>query len=110
MISSEFRWPTQWRSFMAMERLAICDYFRNVQDPRRDRRKRHLLIDIITITICGVIGGANTWVDIETFARTRQEWLQRFLRLPNGIPSHDTIERVFSLINPRSLQRCVLAW
>jgi predicted transposase YbfD/YdcC len=95
---------------MATERLAICDYFRNVHDPRRDRLKRHLLIDIITIAICGVIGGANTWVDIETFARNRQEWLQRFLRLPNGIPSHDTIERVFSLINPRSLQRCVLAW
>jgi len=95
---------------MATERLAICDYFRNVPDPRRDRLKRHLLIDIITIAICGVIGGANTWVDIETFARNRQEWLARFLRLPNGIPSHDTIERVFSLINPRSLQRCLLAW
>jgi predicted transposase YbfD/YdcC len=95
---------------MATERLAICDYFRNVRDPRRDQRKRHLLLDIITIAICGVIGGANTWVDIETFGRNRQEWLSRFLRLPNGIPSHDTIERVFSLINPASLQRCLLAW
>jgi predicted transposase YbfD/YdcC len=90
--------------------LAICQHFRNLPDPRRDHLKRHLLIDIVTIAICGVIGGANTWVDIETFATNRQEWLAKFLRLPNGIPSHDTIERVFSLINPRSMQRCVLSW
>ena len=95
---------------MSTGRLAICEYFRNLRDPRRDHLKQHLLIDIITIAICGVIGGANTWVDIETFAHNRKDWLAQFLRLPNGIPSHDTIERVFSLINPRSLQRCLLAW
>jgi predicted transposase YbfD/YdcC len=90
--------------------LAICQHFRNLQDPRRDHLKRHLLIDIVTIAICGVISGADTWVDMETFATNRHEWLSQFLRLPNGIPSHDTIERVFSLIHPRSLQRCVLSW
>jgi predicted transposase YbfD/YdcC len=95
---------------MTTGRLAICQHFRNLRDPRRDHLKRHLLIDIVTIAICGVIGGANTWVDIETFATNRQAWLAQFLQLPNGIPSHDTIERVFSLINPRSFQRCVLAW
>ena len=95
---------------MTTDRLAICAYFRNLRDPRRDHLKLHLLIDIVTIAICGVIAGSNTWIDIETFARNRHEWLAQFLELPNGIPSHDTIERVFSLINPRSLQRCLLAW
>ena len=95
---------------MSTGRLAICQHFRNLRDPRRDHLKLHLLIDIVTIAICGVIGGANTWVDIETFATNRHAWLAQFLQLPNGIPSHDTIERVFSLINPRAFQRCVLAW
>jgi predicted transposase YbfD/YdcC len=95
---------------MAAGQLAICKFFRNLRDPRREHLKQHLLIDIVTIAICGVIGGSNTWVDMETFARNRQEWLEKFLRLPNGIPSHDTIERVFSLIPPDSLQRCLMAW
>jgi predicted transposase YbfD/YdcC len=95
---------------MSTNRLAICQHFRNLRDPRRDHRKLHLLIDIVTIAICGVIGGANTWVDMETFATQRHAWLAQFLQLPNGIPSHDTIERVFSLLNPRSLQRCILSW
>jgi predicted transposase YbfD/YdcC len=95
---------------MSTGRPAICEYFRNLRDPRRDHLKQHLLIDIVTIAVCGVMGGANTWVDMETFALNRQEWLAQFLQLPNGVPSHDTIERVFSLINPRSLQRCLLAW
>jgi predicted transposase YbfD/YdcC len=95
---------------MLTDQLAICQHFRNLRDPRRDHLKQHLLIDIITIAISAVIGGADTWVDMETFARNRHAWLAQFLQLPNGIPSHDTIERVFSLLNPRSLQRCVLAW
>src|SRR5277367_7163043 len=80
---------------MSTGRPALCEHFRNLRDPRRDHLKQHLLMDIITIAVCGVIGGANTWVDMETFARNRQDWLAQFLQLPNGIPSHDTIERVF---------------
>ncbi len=95
---------------MSTGRPAICEHFRNLRDPRRDHLKQHLLMDIITIAVCGVSGGANTWVDMETCARNRRDWLAQFLQLPNGIPSHDTIERVFSLLNPRSLQRCLLAW
>lgn len=95
---------------MTTSHLAIHQYFRNLRDPRRDHLKRHLLIDIVTIAICAVMSGADTWIDIETFAVNRRDWLAKFLKLPNGIPSHDTIERVFSLINPRSFQRCVLAW
>ena len=96
---------------MAAGQLAICKFFRNLRDPRREHLKQHLLIDIVTIAICGVIGGSNTWVDMETFARNRQEWLEKFLRLPNGIPSHDTIERVFSPgrthYKPRRLSHCL---
>ena len=95
---------------MTTSHLAIHQYFWNLRDPRRDHLKQHLLIDIVTIAICAVMSGADTWIDIETFAVHRQDWLAKFLKLPNGIPSHDTIERVFSLINPRSFQRCVMAW
>lgn len=110
MISSKVASRNPRRKIMATGQLAICKFFRNLRDPRREHLKQHLLIDIVTIAICGVIGGSNTWVDMETFARNRQEWLEKFLRLPNGIPSHDTIERVFSLIHPDSLQRCLMAW
>src|ERR1700728_3774293 len=91
------------RRTMSTGRPAICEYFRNLRDPRCDHLKQHLLIDIITIAVCGVMGGANTWIDMEPVARNRHDWLPRFLKLTNGIPSPDTIERVFSLVNPRSL-------
>jgi predicted transposase YbfD/YdcC len=89
---------------------AIQQDLRNLRDPRRDHLKQQLLSDSVTSAICAVMSGADTWIDIETFAVNRPDWLAKFLRLPNGIPSHDTIERVFSRINPRSFQRCVLAW
>ena len=80
---------------MAQPHLAIKNYFRKLRDPRRPGRKRHLLLDIIVITLCGTIAGCNDWQQIETFARARHDWLRKFLRLPAGIPSHDTLERVF---------------
>jgi predicted transposase YbfD/YdcC len=90
--------------------LKISTYFRKLKDPRRNRRKLHLLIDIITITICAVIAGCNDWQQIAIFARCRQDWLKKFLRLPNGIPSHDTLERVFDRLDPRAFQACFRAW
>jgi predicted transposase YbfD/YdcC len=95
---------------MAYPSFAIKHYFRKVADPRMDRHKRHLLIDIITITICGVICGCNDWQQIATFARARQDWLKKFLRLPNGIPSHDTFERVFDLLDPQQFQVAFRRW
>jgi len=68
----------------------IADYFMGVEDPRIERTKRHQLIDVITIAICAVICGADSWVAIETYGHAKQEWLKRFLELSNGIPSHDT--------------------
>ena len=84
----------------------IADYFTDIEDPRIERTKRHELIDMITIVICG----ADSWVAIETYGQAKQEWLGRFLELPNGIPSHDTFARVFALINPEKFQECFSYW
>jgi len=95
---------------MALSRLALHKHIRRLKDPRINRRKRHLLGDILTIAVCAVIAGANTWPDIETFGRQRQDWLRGFLPLPNGIPSHDTFERVFDRLQPQALQTALLGW
>ena len=68
----------------------IKDYFVDLEDPRIERTKRHQLIDVITIAICAVICGADSWVAIETYGQAKKEWLKHFLELPNGIPSHGT--------------------
>lgn len=88
----------------------ISDYFVDLEDPRIERTKRHQLIDVITIAICAVICGADSWVAIETYGQAKEKWLKRFLKLPNGIPSHDTFARIFALINPEKFQECFLSW
>jgi hypothetical protein len=67
---------------MAPSRLALRKCLRRLKDPRLNRCKRHLLPDIITIALCAVIAGADTWIDMATFARRRKGWFQRFLELP----------------------------
>lgn len=81
-----------------------------MSDPRIDRTKRHKLIDILTIAICAVICGADSWVAIELYGCTKYSFLKTFLELPNGIPSHDTFARVFAQINPQQFQECFLNW
>ena len=95
---------------MARQHLSLHQHLRRLQDPRINRRKRHLLGDILTIAICAVVAGANTWPDIESVGQKRREWLQRFLDLPNGIPSHDTFERVFDRLDPAAFQACFQRW
>jgi DDE_Tnp_1-associated len=95
---------------MALSRLSLHKHIRRLKDPRINRRKRHLLGDILTIAVCAVIAGANTWPDIETFGHKRLDWLQRFLELPNGIPAHDTFERLFDRLQPQALQTALLSW
>jgi predicted transposase YbfD/YdcC len=85
-------------------------YFARLRDPRLNRRKRHLLIDIILITLCGVICGADDFQQVAAFGRRRKAWLQTFLALPNGIPSHDTLERVFDRLDPQAFQACFRQW
>ncbi len=91
-------------------KITIAAHFSELRDPRIERTKLHKLIDIITITICAVICGADGWNDIELYGKCKYKWLKKFLELPNGIPSHDTFARVFSLLNPEQLQQCFLKW
>jgi predicted transposase YbfD/YdcC len=95
---------------MVQPHLAIRRYFRKLRDPRVQRRKRHLLLDIVVIALCAVISGCDDWQQIETFGRARHDWLKRFLRLPHGIPSHDTFERVLDRLDPQAFQACFRDW
>jgi len=88
----------------------IEEHFSKVSDPRKDRTKDHKLIDIIVIAICAVIRGAEGWTDIENFGNSKLPWLKTFLELPNGIPSHDTFGRVFSLIDAQQFQHSFSEW
>jgi len=86
------------------------EHFGNLRDPRIERTKEHLLIDIIAIAILAVIGGSKGWVGIETYGEAKYQWLKEFLELPGGIPSHDTFARVFALLNPEEFQKCFSSW
>ena len=82
----------------------------DLPDPRSDHTKRHLLVDIVIIAICAVICGARTWNDIEEFGKSKEAWLRTFLALPNGIPSHDTFNRVFARLDPQAWQKCFMGF
>ncbi len=84
--------------------------FAQVEDPRVERTKRHRLRDIIILAICGVICGAEGWVEIEEFGKAKEAWFTKLLNLPNGIPSHDTFGRVFAHIDPKQFEASFLQW
>ena len=89
---------------------SIKKHFRHLPDPRVVGRTRHLLIDIVVIAICAVIADCDDWSDIAQFAQKREAWFRRFLKLPGGLPSHDTLGRVFAALDSRAFQRCCLDW
>lgn len=88
----------------------FIEAFSIIPDPRVERGKRHLLVDIIAIALCAVISGADQWIDIEAYAQEKAAWLKTFLKLPNGIPSHDTIARVLTRLDPDLFQHAFYGW
>jgi predicted transposase YbfD/YdcC len=90
--------------------VAILARFENLTDPRVERTKRHLLIDMVTIGLCAAICGADSWVDVEKFGHAKRDWFARFLELPHGIPSHDTFGRVFARLDTAEFLLCLQNW
>ena len=88
----------------------IAEHFSELEDPRADSGKRHLLLDIIVIAICATICGADDWVAVELFGQVKEEWLRTFLKLPHGIPSHDTFGRVFRVLDSEQFQQSFRSW
>jgi predicted transposase YbfD/YdcC len=107
--SSGQRKPTQVADIGSIQQ-NLVGHFAPIKDPRVERTKKHQLTDILVIAILAVISGAQGWEDIENYGISKQQWLEEFLALPNGIPSDDTFRRVFEFIDPEALNRCFLSW
>lgn len=90
--------------------ISIMEHFSSVSDPRILLKTSHKLNEIITITLCAVIAGADDWVEIADFGEAKEAWFRTFMELPAGIPSHDTFGRVFSLINPSEFEKSFAQW
>jgi predicted transposase YbfD/YdcC len=89
---------------------SLEECFRDLPDPRVQGRCDHKLIDLIMIAVCAVICGAESWSGVETFGKAKRGWLQQFLELPNGIPSHDTFGRVFASLDAEAFQQGFARW
>ena len=93
-----------------MIQTSLHQSFGSLHDPRINRCKRHALIDIIILSVLAVLSGAESYDSIELFGKIKIDFLKQFLLLKNGIPSHDTINRVFQMLNPRQFERCFISW
>src|SRR3989442_5073932 len=89
---------------------SIVEHFQTLEDPRIERTKKHLLLDILIIAVCTLLTGGEGFQDMELFGKSKRQWLQTFLALPHGIPSHATFGRVFARLNPTRFQECFLSW
>jgi predicted transposase YbfD/YdcC len=89
---------------------SIARHFEGLPDPRTGNAKQHIFLEILVMAICAVICGADGWSDVELFANNKKAWLKTFLKLPKGIPSHDTFGRVFAQINPEEFQKRFIEW
>jgi predicted transposase YbfD/YdcC len=89
---------------------SMVECFSEIEDPRVDRTKKHSLVDIVCLSVLAVIAGAEGWEDIEQFGKDKRDWLKKYLELPNGVPSHDTISRVFRALKPEAFQDAFRNW
>ena len=89
---------------------ALIRHFSPLEDPRIDRQKKHMLIDVVVIAICATLCGGTSFEDFEDFGLEKIAWLKTFLDLRNGIPSHDTFNRVFARIKPQKFLECFISW
>ena len=89
---------------------SLIEHFSGITDPRVDRRKLHDLTELIVVAIVSIVGGADSFDDIELFAESHFDWFKKFIKLENGVPSHDTFERVFARIDPKEFQSRFAAW
>lgn len=92
------------------ESTRISEHFAGLSDPRQSMNREHKLMDLVVITICAVISGADDWVSIAEYGEAKEEWLTTFLELPGGIPAHDTFWRVFRQLDAAVFQECFLSW
>lgn len=95
---------------MAQRLVAVFTPFEDLTDPRIERTRVHDLFELVVVALCGTIAGADNWADIERFGNDRLDWLRTFLKLENGVPSHDTFGRVFAMLDPAELMACVQQW
>jgi predicted transposase YbfD/YdcC len=95
---------------VARQKMALVECFSELVDPRVERTRRHLLSDVLTLSVLAVIAGAEGWEDIEDFGHSKEEWLRQYLRLENGIPSHDTISRVLQALQPGAFNAALTEW
>ena len=102
--------PPRCPSMSTPNPLSIAAHFDALADPRIGSKTEHKLLDIIVIAISAVICHADDWVSIAEFGRAKEPWFRQLLELPNGIPSHDTFNRVFARISPQGFQRCFASW
>ena len=93
-----------------MASTGFAEHFEELPDPRMVRHRLHSLESVLFISVCAVICGANSFVDMEDFGKAKLDWFSERLDMPNGVPSHDTFQRVFSLIDPVEFQKCFIAW
>ena len=89
---------------------SLLSHFSIIEDPRIDRGKAHSLTDILLIAICAMLCGGESFVDFEEFGEAKKDFLETFLDLPHGIPSHDTFRRVFALLDPEQFAECFRNW
>jgi len=89
---------------------ALTEHFSSLEDERCPLKRRHILQEMIVIAIAAILRGADGWVAIAAFGRAKQRWFEKFLKLPHGIPSHDTFGRVFGLLEPEAFAACFRAW